>query len=98
MGDFGLISYRVEHADEDFEAQVLLVALALAAPLNDADLAVHALDESQGDLVLRLAVGRDAVPVPVDHLGELLVGLQALPFECGAPVLEEATRPVFPRS
>jgi hypothetical protein len=26
MGDFGLISYRVEHAGEDFEAQVLLVA------------------------------------------------------------------------
>ena len=26
VGDFGLISYRVEHAGEDFEAQVLLVA------------------------------------------------------------------------
>ena len=26
VGDFGLISYRVEHASEDFEAQVLLVA------------------------------------------------------------------------
>ena len=50
-------------------------------PLHDADLVVHALDESQGDLVLRLAVGRDAVPVPVDHHGELLVGLQALPLE-----------------
>ncbi len=25
VGDFGLISYRVEHAGEDFEAQVLLV-------------------------------------------------------------------------
>ena len=26
VGDFGLISYRVEHAGEDFQAQVLLVA------------------------------------------------------------------------
>lgn len=26
VGDFGLISYRVEHAGEDFQAQVLLIA------------------------------------------------------------------------
>jgi hypothetical protein len=26
VGDFGLISYRIEHAGEDFQAQVLLVA------------------------------------------------------------------------
>jgi len=26
VGNFGLISYRVEHAGEDFEAQVLLIA------------------------------------------------------------------------
>jgi len=26
VGDFDLISYRVEHAGEDFQAQVLLVA------------------------------------------------------------------------
>ena len=26
VGDFGLISYRVEHAGEDFQAQVLFVA------------------------------------------------------------------------
>ena len=81
VGDFGLISYRVEEAGEDFEAQVLLVAYAVAPPLHDADRVVHALDESSGDRVLRLAGGRDPVPVPVDHLGTLLVGLQALPFE-----------------
>ena len=34
--------------------------------------------------------------MPVDHFGELLVRLQALPFECGAPVLEEATSPALP--
>ena len=26
VGDFGLISYRVEHAGEDFQAQELLIA------------------------------------------------------------------------
>ena len=31
----------------------------------------------------------------LDHLGELLVGLQALPLQARPPVLEEATRPAF---
>ncbi|MEP6934654.1 MAG: hypothetical protein ABI988_12035, partial [Nitrospirota bacterium] len=42
-----LISYRVEHAGEDFEAQVLFVTETVTAPLDDPDLVVHALDESQ---------------------------------------------------
>ena len=44
-------------------------------------------------LFSRIAVGGDAVPVPLDHLGELLVGLQALPFQLRPPVLEELPRP-----
>jgi hypothetical protein len=31
----------------------------------------------------------------LDHRGELLIGLEPLPFERGAPVLEEAPRPAL---
>src|SRR5918996_937317 len=47
------------------------------------------------DLVLRAAVGRDPLPVPLNHRGELLVGTQALPLERRPPVLEEAARPAL---
>jgi hypothetical protein len=80
VGDFCLISYRVEQAGENFEAQILLVAQAVAPSLNDADLVVHALDKSQGDLILRLTVARDAVPVPVDHLGKFSEGVRRCHF------------------
>src|SRR5215470_3490240 len=79
-----------QHAGEDLQAEVFLVAEAVRAALEAADLVVQALDEPEGDLVVRAAVRRDPVPVPVNHRGELLVGSQALPFESGSPVLEEA--------
>ncbi len=65
----------------------------VGSPLDDTDVVVQSLDEPEGDLVARIAVGGDAVPVPVDHLGELLVGLEALPFQLRPPVLEEFPRP-----
>jgi hypothetical protein len=40
-------------------------------------------------------VSGDTVPVAVDHLGELLVGIEALPLERRPPVLEEPTSPAF---
>ena len=61
--------------------------------MDDVDLVVQAFDEAERDLVLGSAVGGDAVPVAVDHRGELLVGFEPLPFEALAPVLEEAARP-----
>src|SRR6266704_19209 len=53
------------------------------------------LDEAQRDFVLRFAVGGDAIPMAIDHGGELLVGLQSLPLERRAPVLEKAPRPAL---
>src|SRR6266545_8220196 len=47
------------------------------------------------NLVLRAAVGRDPLPVPLNHRRELFVGTQALPLERRPPVLEEAARPAF---
>jgi hypothetical protein len=69
--------------------------------LKDANLVVETLDEAEGDFVLGVAVSSNTVPVTVDHRGELLVGLETLPFKCRLPVLEEAPRsglaPVVPQ-
>src|SRR5262245_40553365 len=89
-------SNRRQHAGEDLEAEVLLIAEPIGATLEDPDLVVQPLDEAERDLVARMAVGRDPGPVPVNHRGELLVGPQALPLEGGPPVLEEAAGPALP--
>src|SRR5208282_4030304 len=54
-----------------------------------------AFDEAERDFVFWFAVGGDTVPVAIDHVGEALVGFEALPFEAGAPVVEEAPRPAL---
>src|SRR5262249_9728991 len=82
-----------QRAGQHLEAEVFLVAESVGTPLDDAYLRVEPFNETQGHLVLRLTVGRDAVPVVIDHLGELLISLQALPFEGCSPVLEELPRP-----
>ena len=64
--------------------------------MDHANLVVQTFYESQRHFILRLAIGGDAVPVTVDHRGELLVGLEALPLERGAPVLKEAPSPTLP--
>src|SRR5215831_16906958 len=84
-----------QHAGEDLEPQVL-VPEPVRAALADADFVVQPLDEAEPDLVLRAAVGRDPLPVPVNHRSERLVGLQALPLEGRPPVLEGAAGPARP--
>jgi hypothetical protein len=66
---------------------------SVGAALDDADLVVQTLDEPEGDLVVGMTVGGNAIPVPVNQLGKLLVRLQALPFQLSASVLEEPTSP-----
>jgi hypothetical protein len=82
-------------AGEDLEPEVVFIPQAVGAALDYADVGVEPLDVSQTDLVLRLAVCGDAVPVPVDHLGELFIALQALPLEPRPPILEELARPAL---
>jgi hypothetical protein len=69
------------------EAKIFLVTQAVGTSLEDADFVVEAFNEKR-DFVFRPAVGGDAVPVAVDHIGEALVGSEALP-------LEETPRPSF---
>ena len=89
-------SDRGQHAGENLEPQVLFVAQPVGATLEDADLVVQALDEAERHLVLRVAVGGDAAPVSGDHRGKLLVGAEPLPFQPGAPLVEEAPGPALP--
>src|SRR5664279_127363 len=88
-------SKRRQHAGEDFEPKVFFVTEPIGSSLDNSDLVVEPLDEAQRDFVLLLAVCSDAVPMAVDHAGELLVGFQPLPFERGPPLLEEAPCPAL---
>ena len=88
-----IISEFGQHASENFQPEVFLVAQAVCATLDDADFVVQSFHESKRDLVLWLAVSGDSVPMPIDHLSELLVGLEPLPLQARAPVLEEAPSP-----
>jgi hypothetical protein len=84
-----------QHAGQDLQAKVFLVATSVGATLKDTDLIVQSLDEAERDLVLGLTVGSGAIPVSLDHVSKVLVGLQPLPFELRAPVLEELPGPSF---
>src|ERR1700674_5202454 len=88
-------SQRRQERSDDLELEVLLVAVAVGAPLQDADLIIEALDQAEADLVLRPAVGGDAVPVPLDHRGELPVRLEPLPLESLLPAVEEGAGPAL---
>jgi hypothetical protein len=82
-----------QHRGQYLQSEGFLIPQAIGAALHDSDLVVEPLDEAERYLVFGLAVGGDAIPVPLDHLGELLVRLQALPLEARSPVLEELFRP-----
>src|SRR5664279_6316963 len=88
-------SKRRQHAGEDFEPKVFFVTEPIGSSLDNSDLVVEPLDEAERDFVFLLAVGGDAIPMTIDHVGELLVGFQPLPFERGAPLLEEAPCPAL---
>ncbi len=64
--------------------------------MDDANLVVESFDEAERDLVFWSAVSGDSIPMTLDHLGEFLVRLQALPLQADLPVIEEAPRPPFP--
>src|SRR3974377_529549 len=84
---------RRRQAGEDIGPRVTLIAQAVCSTLDHSDLVVEPLDEAERDLVLGLAVGSDAVPMTVDHGGELLLRREPLPLPARPPVLEEAACP-----
>ena len=89
----GEFSQFRQHAGEDFQAQVFLIAEAVRASLDGAELVVESFHESERHLILFVAVGLDAVPMRSDHVGKAFVGSETLPAERITPVLEKASRP-----
>src|SRR5712692_11127210 len=82
-----------QHASQYFKPQIVLVAQAVGATLDHADLVVQPLDEAERYLVLRPTIRGNAIPMTIDHLREFLIRLEPLPLEARAPVLEEASGP-----
>src|SRR6266545_4997506 len=88
-------SQRRKKRCDDLELEVVLVAVAVGAALEDADLVVEPLDQADADLVLGSAVRGDAIPVAFDHGRELPVGREPLPLQALLPAVEEGTRPAL---
>src|SRR3989454_12788840 len=88
-------SQWMKERGHDLEFEVFLVPVSVGPALEDADFVVEPLDQAEADLVLRVAVGDDPVPVPLDHRGELLVGLEPLPLQALLPALEEGAGPAW---
>ena len=89
------LSESGQHARENLQSQVFLVAQSIGAALNHTNLVVQSFHEAKRDLVLWLAVGGDAIPVPFDHRREFRVGFEALPLQARPPILEEARGPTL---
>ena len=87
--------YLREHARQNLQAQIFLVAQSISPSLQNTNLVIQSFDKAQRHLVLRLTIGSDAIPVANDHQGEILVRLQALPLQSRPPVLHEPSCPAF---
>src|SRR5712691_5152489 len=88
-----MLRQRRQEGCNDLEVQVLVVVVAVGPALQDADLVVQALDDPEADLVLRMTVRDDTLPMPLDHVGKALVRLEALPLQTISPAVEEGTSP-----
>jgi hypothetical protein len=81
---------------EPFQYRTLLrVSAALGVPYAYLSNDMLKANYSNSRLAADRGLGRDAGPVTLDHGGELLVRLQPLPLQTGAPVFEEAPCPAL---
>jgi len=71
-GKIHAISQLRHHAVDHLQAQILFVAQAVGAALDDADLVIEFFDEAARNFVLGSAVGSDAIPVMLDRLWLLI--------------------------
>ncbi len=85
-----------QHTGQNLETKVFLVSQSIGPALDDSDLVVDPLDETQRNFVLLVTIRLDAVPVGLYHRGELAKGLQPLPLQSIFPVVEEPASPTRP--
>ena len=81
------ILYLWEHARQNLQTKIFLVAQSIGSPLQNPNLITQSLDKTQRHLVLRLTVGSNAIPMADDHQREIFVGSQTLPLQGCSPVL-----------
>ena len=81
---------------ENLQLQIVLIPIAIGAPLKHTNFVIQSLDEAELDLVPGYAICRDALPVLFDQEGKLLEGPEPLPLELFLPAGEELARPAFP--
>lgn len=86
-------SFPRQEGGQNLESHILLVPVAVGAPLNHANLVIQAFDEAELDLVAGHAIRRDARPVPFDQGGKFLKRPKPLPLELLLPAGEELARP-----
>lgn len=63
--------------------------------MQNADFVVDSFDKTKADLVIRMTVGGNALPMGFNQLSKLPVRLQALPLQAVFPTLEEGTGAMF---
>src|SRR5689334_860944 len=90
-----MVSQLRQHRSKDFQSQIFFVSKTISPSLDDTNLVVQSLDESQRHFVFRSAVSRNSLPMTLDHLSKFFKGSKPLPSECGLPVFKEASRPPF---
>ena len=73
-----MLQYR-QHAGENLEQEVFFVAQTVGAPLDHADIVVEPLDEER-ETLFSGRLGGNPIPMPVDHRGKHLIGLETLHF------------------
>jgi len=84
-----------EHAGQDLQPQILLIAQPVGSSLQNPNLVVQSFHEAQRHLVVKLTVGCDSVPVANNHQSEVFVRSEPLPLQSGSPVLHESSRLTF---
>lgn len=89
-------SFLRQEGRENLETHILLISVAVGAPLNHANLVIQSFDKAQLDLVAGRAVRHDPVPVPFDQGGKPFKGAEPLPLELLPPAGEELARPPLP--
>jgi len=78
-----------QEAGDDFQPEILFIAVAVGGALDNSDFVVQALDHAEADFVFRATVRGDAAPVVFDHLCKFLIGFEPLPAQALFPKIKE---------
>lgn len=70
-GSFLRFSDRRKDAGEGFQPQVLFVLQSIRPALDDANLVVHAFNETERHLVLHFTERSKPIPMTLNHCGKL---------------------------